>query len=777
MSDTDLRDNTIILVSNSSTDGVTGADKTHKSFSEENDDSFRKMRETIYHFADGILSPTDNDIKYFLGEKIGDEDIEKRLGALKPCLHGSDAHENKKLFEPNEKRYCWIKANPTFSGLKQVIWEPKERVQIGESIPEQKEKYNTIEKVRFIPKENTKKFSDDWIYLNSNLNAIIGGKSSGKSLLLYLISKTTQSNGNFQDENKYDLNELDLDDFEVQWSDGRIDNYKSNEKKGILTYIPQFYLNELVEEKKKESELNGLIKNTLQSDDELKIKYLDFEKEKNEIEKKKNLLKFEIVNKLDEKAQIKEQMSEYQEEKILEASVREKKLEIDKIKKDNGINDKQLEEEENLKEGLKEIKAFRDKDIIDSFKVNINFKLSEILSNFQNDFLYFNNLDFANALDQEIKNEGKKILENLKRDIENLNVKFNEDINQIEIKINEKEKSRNQKKDEIMEKLKLLSVRMENQKILVEKERILKKETEKLLIIKKLNEKFSSIEKEISQNLEKVSEILKEEKEIYEKIQSEIRELNKKVFTDDLNVNLKLIFDNESYSKDIENILNMNNRQDDLELYKYLNEKEKIEFENFNDMIFQHYKNLILLDNKKIKFKKNREKKDLIELVLKNYIRKNYDIIKNKDSLSTMSPGKRGLILLQLFLSISTKDYPILVDQPEDNLDNRTVYNELKEIISKKKIKRQIIITTHNANLVVSADAEEVIVANQEGENSGKENKEFQFEYVTGALENSYIDENQKGILYKKGIKEHVCEILEGGEEAFKKRKKKYQIK
>ena len=78
---------------------------------------------------------------------------------------------------------------------------------------------------------------------------------------------------------------------------------------------------------------------------------------------------------------------------------------------------------------------------------------------------------------------------------------------------------------------------------------------------------------------------------------------------------------------------------------------------------------------------------------------------------------------------------------------------------------------------MVSADAEEVIVANQEGENSGKENKEFQFEYVTGALENSYIDERQKGILYKKGIKEHVCEILEGGEEAFKKRKKKYQIK
>ena len=81
---------------------------------------------------------------------------------------------------------------------------------------------------------------------------------------------------------------------------------------------------------------------------------------------------------------------------------------------------------------------------------------------------------------------------------------------------------------------------------------------------------------------------------------------------------------------------------------------------------------------------------------------------------------------------------------------------------------------THNANLVVSTDAETIIVANQSGQQVGQDKKEYVFEYVTGSLENTFIDESQSGILYKFGIKEHVCDILEGGKEAFKEREKKY---
>ena len=138
-----------------------------------------------------------------------------------------------------------------------------------------------------------------------------------------------------------------------------------------------------------------------------------------------------------------------------------------------------------------------------------------------------------------------------------------------------------------------------------------------------------------------------------------------------------------------------------------------------------------------------------------------------------MSPGKRGIVLFQLFLQLSNSDTPILIDQPEDNLDNRTIYQELNTFIKNRKLKRQIILVSHNANLVVSTDSENVIVANQEikkGTNY-EYNEKYKFEYINGALEETF---NNGKKFHEKGIREHVCEILEGGEKAFKIREKKY---
>ncbi len=83
---------------------------------------------------------------------------------------------------------------------------------------------------------------------------------------------------------------------------------------------------------------------------------------------------------------------------------------------------------------------------------------------------------------------------------------------------------------------------------------------------------------------------------------------------------------------------------------------------------------------------------------------------------------------------------------------------------------------THNANIVVNADAEEVIVANQHGEDSRNQDN-IKFQYITGSLENTKSkDESLNIVLQAQGIREHVCEILEGGSEAFKKRENKYAI-
>ena len=162
--------------------------------------------------------------------------------------------------------------------------------------------------------------------------------------------------------------------------------------------------------------------------------------------------------------------------------------------------------------------------------------------------------------------------------------------------------------------------------------------------------------------------------------------------------------------------------------------------------------------------------------LLEDHLKLHFDIQYKNDHLLQMSPGKKGTVLLILFLELSSAEYPIFIDQPEDNLDNRTIYDLLCKMIRDKKQSRQIIIVSHNANLVVATDSENVIVANQLGQSSSKRTFASRFEYVNGPLELSFDNSEDPTLseLQAKGIKEHVCDILEGGLEAFHNRESRY---
>ena len=151
-----------------------------------------------------------------------------------------------------------------------------------------------------------------------------------------------------------------------------------------------------------------------------------------------------------------------------------------------------------------------------------------------------------------------------------------------------------------------------------------------------------------------------------------------------------------------------------------------------------------------------------------------YSVRMDGDNISEMSPGKKALVLLKMLINMDESTCPILIDQPEDDLDNRSIFKELIPFIKEKKTKRQIIIVTHNANVVLGSDAEEIIVANQNGNNSP--NKKFRFEYRTGAIEENRSIPGADDVLGKSSIQQHICDILEGGKEAFDLRKHKYQI-
>lgn len=129
----------------------------------------------------------------------------------------------------------------------------------------------------------------------------------------------------------------------------------------------------------------------------------------------------------------------------------------------------------------------------------------------------------------------------------------------------------------------------------------------------------------------------------------------------------------------------------------------------------------------------------------------------NYRELNKLSYGQRAvaiLIIITQGLSAYNVDYPLIIDQPEDHLDNTFIFNNLVKEIRALKEKRQIILVTHNANIPISGDAENIICLNSDGEKGWIE--------LNGPLDNEKI-----------ALK--ALNILEGGEKSFKRRGKKYK--
>jgi hypothetical protein len=144
------------------------------------------------------------------------------------------------------------------------------------------------------------------------------------------------------------------------------------------------------------------------------------------------------------------------------------------------------------------------------------------------------------------------------------------------------------------------------------------------------------------------------------------------------------------------------------------------------------------------------------------HIKVTYGIQYEGVDIERLSPGTRGIVLLLLYLAIDRDDdRPLIIDQPEENLDPKSVFDELVERFRKARLHRQIIIVTHNANLVVNTDADQVVVAKC-GPHRPGELPEISYE--CGSLENP-------------DIRRQVCEILEGGEAAFKERARRLRVK
>lgn len=140
-----------------------------------------------------------------------------------------------------------------------------------------------------------------------------------------------------------------------------------------------------------------------------------------------------------------------------------------------------------------------------------------------------------------------------------------------------------------------------------------------------------------------------------------------------------------------------------------------------------------------------------------DYVRYRHHLTMGGRILGDLSPGEKGALLLVFYLLVDRNDCPLLIDQPEENLDNQSVFKVLVPFIKEARKRRQVFLVTHNPNIAVVAGAEQVIFCEMDKQDG------YRLSYTTGALENPEMNQ-------------HVLDVLEGTRPAFASRGETYRV-
>ena len=716
-----FRENTIIVVSNSNQDGASGLQKHYDMF-EEGSGSLDGVRQAIYKLSDLIFSGNENDVNYFLGKKTNKEEVVNKCGALKACIHGCDAHTEDKLFAPDKNRYCWIKADTTFEGLKQIIFEPEYRVCIQEnkpSIPIHK-----LEKVHLSFDDDTQWGDDkfcfagfkDEIVFSPNLTCIIGGRGSGKSTLLNLIAKKIGSTSDYLK----DVKPLDIDlnvKFEPEsigdiefLAQNTIEKFATDKKEftnAIYTRLNKKSSNKLEDKEKEISDKLEifdkqieLLKKRVQVISDLKVLKKDFSANENIVKAFSDKVYLDNKTKLDDL---------------------QKKLNI--INKSRDRYKKLYKEIELLTKDYKSISDETNK--YDKY-------YNELIGDIDTLFKKYQGKDYTTD---------KALLKTLEEDIEK-----QEKI--IENYLKDKGLSEENIQDAKNASQQLISLKMEIETKLCERKTVGK--DIRSFDTLDIDSNIENFENTINAELEKINEIFKE---ISEKNPSEVKLIE-----------VRYEPSNDVYARvfnSLESIIEIRNQISsfksafwgylrDINIDDVLSFKSGEEFINkIGEKKTQSYKAIeeIFSKDKNFEIYKlliEKEKRNIHESKI---LRVYYD---NKP-LDNSSFGQKCTAAIVILLSLGNT--PIIIDEPEAHLDSSLIANYLVNLIKKQKEQRQIIFATHNANFVLNADAELII----------------KLENIDGAT--SITNFTIEDLVHREDLLK-----LEGGREAFRKRELKYNI-
>lgn len=851
--DPDLREKTVIIVSNKSTDGASGLEKHSDYFV--TDESVKRSqlqatRQSIYQMADAIFSSREKDIKYFTGTGVDSvNEVIRKCGCLMPCFHGCDAHENSKIFTPDQERFCWIKADPTFEGLKQALNEPQDRVFIGRlpevitRVNENKTKYLRelfVDTIEGKDEPSNIWFKSNQIPLNNELVAIIGNKGSGKSALadiiglcadaehsddfLFLSKEKFKKKGyaerfyaNLQFVSGTKTEEFRTLSYEIKPTDlpkiqylpqqyfetvcneiGKVESFRKEIEKVVFQYIPD-------EQKLKKNSFGELIDFKKDSIDREIATYKNKIEEINEeiiiLENKKNpFFKKSLVSKKEAKEEeLRVHIEQKPPEKINPASIEETPEK--KSQRDNLVLwESRLHECENQIAVVEtEITSCAiEIEELKQFKRDVENKAKEV---------------------ELFLEQSREVAERYSLDISNIfSIKY--ETTPITIAINQRDNENIQRKDRLgvfelpdnaefeqltlrakltfcnnkIKKIKatLSQDEQEYQRYLddlkkwEQKKRDIEGSKGTADTLEYINEQISYIDTNLDKDLSEkrlarltiTLNIYKKKVEIksfYDEIKSEIDAML--TGCQDQNQNQNLTIDSSFFlAPDFSNSFMSYINKSVSGSFRGLEEGKKIfqdeilssldpnqegSIERFLQNIIEYLeidkrdRNVNTITQTFIGDQVSKRADFYRFLFSLDYLESHYELRQNGKSLDKLSPGEKGALLLVFYLVLDKSEIPLVIDQPEDNLDNHSVAKVLVPFIKRAKKQRQIIMVTHNPNLAVVADAEQIIHVNIEKENGNK------FSFISGSIENPVI--NQK-----------IVDVLEGTMPAFTTRKKKY---
>lgn len=738
-------------------------------------------RKVLIQKSDLLLSSNGKTRQWGLGKPPYADGAKKFISefqTLKPCVHGSDAHEFKYIGHPCAKRrdahdctttpqdcelrYCWIKADPTFEGFKQILYEPEDRIIIQTADPTPLKSSQTISNftIKAATLEPELKFTETRIPLNEGFVAVTGGKGSGKTAFVDLIANIYEGRANCSDKNSFvrrvseneqpkDLQTIVM--LQNNQEFGKEIKADSFIEGASIVYVAQGELEKHVEDPAHlESYINTLIFESNEvRDSELLFDYENINNEVTDINDKisaSNKTIFNIENQTDlaiedelkkdgkkldtnledTEKRIKDLAKGLSTEKVKEAEEKQKKLTALRDRKEQ-LNDLGLTIKESLRFVDEDLASFN-KEIA---KINAIAK-KLILAN------QFKPIDYADK--EQLRTFISTVRDELRKTIGEIG-KFQKDLEEQGKGIKEHAKLLDKKK-EIEKAIQQIKEKLQ---VIIEKKKELKEAIEKR---KQLFEDL--LNKRIEQR-EKYLGIIK------------AFSANKSDILSDLEFTAELVFDKERFVETMSEVVDLRKiktkgaTDEDSEIAFYTvaladlvasptAEKVKVISETrITELLAK-----IVPNQKKAE---TISRQTIYDSIFGDYLSVMPSVKYKKVKLSKLSLGQKATVLIKIYLAQGEE--PIVIDSHDDHLDNEFIMEELVKAIRQAKQNRQIIIVSNNGNVVVNSDAEQVIIANR--------NEQGEISYNSGALENP-------------SLRSKLLSVLEGGEAAFSKRQQKYRL-